>query len=276
MLTRVISGAVLIVLTLILIFAGNTPLAVVLMLLSLSAFHELAGACGLNGREENKKKSMLSIVGYIGTVLYYAVIYFKADPVYWMGIVAVVFLAMMAVYVFSFPKIHADQLMIAFFCFLYGTVMFAFLYLTRSLQNGIYLVWLIFISSWVCDTCAYFVGVSIGKHRLAPVLSPKKSVEGAVGGIAGSALVGALYGYLFMKDLFADQNIIWITALICGVGAVISQIGDLAASGIKRNHGIKDYGKLIPGHGGIMDRFDSVLFTAPIIYYLAIIMIHFE
>ena len=81
---------------------------------------------------------------------------------------------------------------------------------------------------------------------------------------------------VYKRQVFADQNVTWIAALICGVGAVISQVGDLAASGIKRNHDIKDYGKLIPGHGGIMDRFDSVLFTAPIIYYLAILLIHFE
>lgn len=273
MLTRVISGAVLVVLALILVLTGKWVLAFGLMVLSLIAYHELTGACGLN---REKKCSGLVLAGYIGTVVYYLAVYFGAQPVYWMGIAVGVFLAMMAVYVFTFPRFHADQVMNAFFCFVYACVMFAFLYLTRSLPNGIYLVWLIFLSSWICDTCAYFVGMSIGKHRLAPVLSPKKSIEGAIGGIAGSALVGALYGALILDKVFADQNMIWITAVICGVGSVISQIGDLAASGIKRNHGIKDYGKLIPGHGGIMDRFDSVLFTAPIIYYLAILMIQFE
>lgn len=138
------------------------------------------------------------------------------------------------------------------------------------------MVWLIFISSWICDTCAYLAGMAFGKHKLAPVLSPKKSVEGAIGGVVGSAAVGALFGWLFLDKLFVGQNMVWVIALICGVGAVISQVGDLAASGIKRNHEIKDYGKLIPGHGGIMDRFDSVLFTAPIIYYLAILLIQFE
>lgn len=155
-------------------------------------------------------------------------------------------------------------------------MLFTFIFLTRNLPNGIYMVWMIFISSWICDTCAYLTGMAIGKHKLAPVLSPKKSIEGAVGGVVGSALVGAAFGYFALERVFADQNVTWIAALICGVGAVISQVGDLAASGIKRNHDIKDYGKLIPGHGGIMDRFDSVLFTAPIIYYLAILLIHFE
>ena len=103
---------------------------------------------------------------------------------------------------------------------------------------------------------------------MTPKLSPKKSVEGAVGGVAGAALAGALYGYLVVESVVSEQQITWIFALISGIGAMISQIGDLAASAIKRNHNIKDYGKLIPGHGGILDRFDSIIFTAPVVYYL--------
>ena len=106
----------------------------------------------------------------------------------------------------------------------------------------------------------------IGKHKMAPVLSPKKSVEGAVGGVAGAALLGVIYAA-------ATQGPILEYAVICAVGALISMVGDLAASAIKRNQGIKDYGKLIPGHGGILDRFDSVIFTAPVIYFLSVIMI---
>ena len=115
--------------------------------------------------------------------------------------------------------------------------------------------------------------MACGRHKLAPVLSPKKSVEGAVGGMAGSALVGALFAWAFLVPAREDAGVIWVAALICAVGAVISQVGDLAASAIKRNHEIKDYGKIIPGHGGIMDRFDSVLFTAPVIYYLSVVLL---
>ena len=108
---------------------------------------------------------------------------------------------------------------------------------------------------------------------MSPKLSPKKSIEGAVGGVIGSALVGGLYGYFIVENVVSEQQITWIFAVIGAVGAVISQIGDLAASAIKRNHNIKDYGHLIPGHGGIMDRFDSVIFTAPMIYSLALWLI---
>ena len=89
---------------------------------------------------------------------------------------------------------------------------------------------------------------------------------------SGSALVGGLYGYFLVEQVVEEQQVTWIFVLISAVGAVISQVGDLAASAIKRNHEIKDYGHLIPGHGGIMDRFDSVIFTAPMIYALAVLL----
>ena len=108
---------------------------------------------------------------------------------------------------------------------------------------------------------AYFAGRALGKHKLAPVLSPKKSVEGSVGGVLGALLLGALYAYLISLPIVE-------TALICAFTSIISQFGDLFASAIKRNHEIKDYGNLIPGHGGILDRFDSVIITAPFIYVL--------
>jgi phosphatidate cytidylyltransferase len=180
-------------------------------------------------------------------------------------------IAVMFVYVFGFPKFNANQVMNTYFSFVYCPVMLSFIFLTRQLENGIYLVWMIFISSWISDTCAYVVGVMIGKHKLAPVLSPKKSIEGSVGGILGAAIVGAIFGaYLDNALGLNDFNI--ILAIVGGVGSVISQVGDLAASAIKRNHDIKDYGKLIPGHGGIMDRFDSVIFTAPITYFMIILL----
>lgn len=271
---RLMSSVVLVILALVLLLTGDGVLALGMLILSLIAFRELTKACGVIA--EGQKNNALEAVGYAGIVLYYLVVYGSENPVYWVGMLALIFLGMMVVYVFSFPRFRAEQVMTAFFCAFYAPVLFTFIFLTRNLPNGIYMVWMIFISSWICDTCAYLTGMAIGKHKLAPVLSPKKSIEGAVGGVVGSALVGAAFGYFALERVFADQNVTWIAALICGVGAVISQVGDLAASGIKRNHDIKDYGKLIPGHGGIMDRFDSVLFTAPIIYYLAILLIHFE
>ena len=278
---RLRSSIVLVIVALLLLLSGGWVLALGMLVVSLIAFHELMRACGAahaHSAENGNTKhwSALEVTGCIGAVLYYLIVYGNVQPVYWLGMLAAVFLGMMLVYVASFPQLTAQQVMDAFFSFFYAPVLFSFIFLTRQLPGGIYMVWLIFISSWICDTCAYLAGMAFGKHKLAPVLSPKKSVEGAIGGVVGSAAVRALFGWLFLDKLFVGQNMVWVIALICGVGAVISQVGDLAASGIKRNHEIKDYGKLIPGHGGIMDRFDSVLFTAPIIYYLAILLIQFE
>ena len=289
---RLRSSVILVIAALFLLLTGVWVLAAGLFVLSLIAFRELMRAAGAGLQSENEEGTknvqevgkasgkgrfgILEWIGFLGTAIYYAVLLLEAEPVYWLGVLGLVFLGMMAAYVITFPSLQAGQVMTAFFCYFYGPVLFSFIWLTRELPGGIYMVWLIFISSWICDTCAYLSGMALGKHKLTPVLSPKKSVEGAVGGVLGSALVGALFGYLFLNRMFDGQNMVWICALICGAGAVISQIGDLAASGIKRNHGIKDYGKLIPGHGGVMDRFDSVLFTAPIIYYLAILLIRFE
>ena len=205
--------------------------------------------------------TVLELVGYLGAVLYY--IAMKADfGNYGTMAIIISMILILFVYVFGYPKYHAEQVMAAFFGVVYVAVMLSFIYLTRSLPDGKFLVWLIFLCSWGCDTCAYCMGMLIGKHKMAPVLSPKKSIEGAVGGVAGAALLGVIYAA-------ATQGKMAEYALICAVGALISMVGDLAASAIKRNQNIKDYGKLIPGHGGILDRFDSVIITAPVIYYLA-------
>ncbi|MDO4463921.1 MAG: phosphatidate cytidylyltransferase [Bacillota bacterium] len=270
--TRLLSSVVLVVLALVTILTGGYLLAAVLLFLSLTAFHELMKACKLSG--EQGRISGPELIGGIGIIAYYLVMTLTQERNYLFLILITILIALMFLYVFTFPKYRAEQVMCAFFCVAYAPVMLSFIYLVRVLPYGIYTVWMIFISSWICDTCAYLSGMLLGKHKLAPVLSPKKSVEGAIGGIVGSALVGALYGYFIVEAVISEQQITWIFVLISAVGAIVSQVGDLAASAIKRNHEIKDYGKLIPGHGGVMDRFDSVIFTAPMIYFLALLLIH--
>ncbi|MDO4868853.1 MAG: phosphatidate cytidylyltransferase [Bacillota bacterium] len=129
------------------------------------------------------------------------------------------------------------------------------------------LVWLVVITAFGTDICAYFAGVFLGKHKLCPVISPKKTWEGAIGGVLGSVILCGVFGIIFVKPLM-------IHCLIIGLaGSVISMFGDLTASVFKRKMGIKDYGNLIPGHGGILDRFDSVLFTGPVVYYYIAIVL---
>lgn len=276
MAVRIISGAILVVIALVTILAGGPVLAATLFLISLVAFSELCKATGIH--EQGKRVNALEMAGYFAVTIYYGILFFARNvlegevfQICLFMTVIITLMAMMFIYVFTFPNYQASQIMSAFFSFVYAPVMLSCIALTRSLPYGIYLVWMIFISSWICDTCAYFAGVTLGKHKLTPKLSPKKSVEGAVGGVLGSAAVGALFGYFMVEHVISEQQVTWVFALISAIGACISQVGDLAASGIKRNHNIKDYGKLIPGHGGIMDRFDSVIFTAPMVYLLSVL-----
>lgn len=259
--TRLLSGILLVIVALLTIISGGYVLFFTLLCISLIGMQELYKAMGVHKDSFN----LLEMTGYAGAVLYYISVLLGFEKYGTMTILLALVL-LMFVYVFTYPKYKADQIMATFFGVVYVAVMLSFILLTRNLENGKFIVWLIFLCSWGCDTCAYCVGMLIGKHKMAPVLSPKKSVEGAVGGVAGAALLGVIYGAVTHGPV-AEY------AVICGVGALISMVGDLAASAIKRNQGIKDYGKLIPGHGGILDRFDSVIFTSPVIFYLAKIIL---
>ena len=140
----------------------------------------------------------------------------------------------------------------------YVTVAFSSMALLRYMENGVYFFALVFITAWLCDTFAYFTGRLFGKHKLAPTLSPKKTIEGSIGGIVFATLGCVCYGVIVEAAFGLDANY-WVLSAIGIFGSVVAQIGDLWASLIKREHGIKDYSKLLPGHGGIMDRFDSIL-----------------
>ena len=260
--TRLLSGIVMVAVALLTIISGGYVLFFTLLGISLIGMQELYKV--MKVREDHF--NALEIAGYLGAVIYYVLMSLDFEKYGMMGVI-ISFMMFMFVYVFTYPKFKAEQVMPAFFAIVYVGVMLSYVYQTRMLDGGKFHVWLIFLCSWGCDTCAYCVGVLFGKHKMAPVLSPKKSVEGAVGGVVGAILLGIIYAA-------ATKGGMVEYAIICGVGALISMVGDLAASAIKRNQGIKDYGKLIPGHGGILDRFDSVIFTAPIIYFLSVLLIH--
>lgn len=282
--TRLRSSIILVILTLAFVLAGGWVLASVLCILSLIAYRELTMATGVH--TEDKRANSLEITGCVLSILYYIALYIvllqrKECRVMMPSDRTVIFVTLSAgivlsfliflfVYVFSFPKFHAGQVMAAFFELLYAPVMLSFLYLIREgWQLGIYLVWLVFLCSWGSDTCAYCVGILFGKHKMTPKLSPKKSIEGAVGGIAGAALLVGFYTYFVINRFSIGELQLHLGGAMClgAVGAVLSMVGDLAASAVKRDHEIKDYGKLIPGHGGIMDRFDSVIIAAPLIFF---------
>lgn len=274
-LKRLISGAVLLLLSFFFIFFGGKVLIAFLLCLSLQAWYELSRVLSF---DKEKKNGLINVFGYIAILIYYGLLAFTDNRLYVIMAVTLSIIGLLVVYVFSYPKYEIQNISEAVFSFIYAPVMLSFVYLTRELPNGIYIVWMIYISSWGADTLAYCVGMltgkTIGNHKMSPKLSPKKSIEGAVGGILGAAILGFIYAKFFMGKAVSDiPNLEWMLAIISAAGAFLSMIGDLAASAIKRNKDIKDYGKCIPGHGGIMDRFDSMIFTAPITYFLAVVLL---
>ena len=211
-------------------------------------------------------KMPAGIIGFILAVLYWILLNLEKTELI-LPLIVIGFLILMAVYVFDFQRMDPEKAMASFAGFLYVPVLMSYMVRIRLSENGAVLLWLVFIAAWGCDIFAYLSGILLGRHKMAPVLSPKKSWEGAVGGVLGAVLLGALYGLIFKNSLTMNRPVP-ACALITGAGALISMVGDLTASAFKRHRGIKDYSNLIPGHGGILDRFDSVIFVAPVIYYL--------
>ena len=253
---------------------GEYVLFSVIVLITMIGLMELYRVVKVN-------KKLLGFAGYLFAVLYYGYLLLtelikcecsfidRIGPVFFLLFVALFAVVLLAIYVLTFPDYDSEQVTMTFFGFFYVAVTLSYIFKVRNMECGTYSVWLIFIGSWGSDTMAYVVGRKLGKHKIAPKLSPKKSLEGLIGGIAGAALIGVIFALIFKSKLEPTfSNPILIFALTGAIGSVVSQIGDMAASAIKRNKGIKDYGTLIPGHGGILDRFDSVIFIAPIVYYM--------
>lgn len=256
---RLLSGIVLVLLMIGVLYAGGTVTLITILLLSLGGSLELL-------RIYNLHNKLMGYISYIATISYFVLL--ATDNKEYVVLLLILFvLAVLSIYVVTYPEYTDRDAMATILSFFYVSIMLSYVYQIRELESGGALVVMIFICSWVNDTCAYCVGVTMGKHKMSPKLSPKKSVEGLIGGILGSAIVASVYGVFFNANVCEIENSPVIFAVIGACGAGMAVIGDLAASAIKRNNDIKDYGKLIPGHGGILDRFDSIIFTAPIVYY---------
>ncbi len=266
LLIRVRSAALLTLIAFATIIPGGWVLFTINLLISAIGMMEFM-------RVAKVHKSVIAVFSYIALAVLYVMVYFRR-PDLLAALFMLYLIILFACMVIWYPKYSADQVLMAFSGLIYVGLGLSYIYQTRMfVTNGHLLVWLIFICSWISDSGAYLTGIAIGKHKAFPKLSPKKSIEGCFGGIAGSILFGV--AYKLVLDLCFDIHLIDYLGLIviCGAGAIISQAGDLAASAFKRNFEIKDYGHLIPGHGGIMDRFDSIIFVAPLVYYLGILFI---
>lgn len=204
------------------------------------------------------------IVALAALLLYGAHIFDTDMPIYLFSTVLVIIAS--SLYLFKNPESKLEDALSTMAAYFYVVIFSYHVVLIDSSYHKM-LVWLVVITAFATDIFAYFGGYFFGKNKLCPSISPKKTIQGSYIGVLGSMLVSGVFGYFLCRDIL-------VHCLIIGaLGGVISQFGDLTASVYKRRMGIKDYGNLIPGHGGILDRFDSVLFTAPLVYYYIILFL---
>lgn len=263
---RIIGGFFVALVTLIALLSGGIVTTCILTVVSIIGLWEYL-------RIHSLEKTLFAYVDYAFAIIIFVLVYLNKGNLLFSAMIMFLMI-LLAIYVFNFPKYKDDDVAKVVFSFIYVPIMLSFVLMIRNMEFGLYLAFYLLIASWGNDVCAYFVGRTIGKHKLSPKVSPNKSVEGFVGGILGAFLIGLLYAMVF-PEMLPFTSSIW-GGIVAAVAAMASVIGDLAASAIKRNHDIKDYSSLIPGHGGILDRFDSVIYIAPIIYWLVKIIAYIQ
>ena len=247
------------------IFSETFMLEIFVAVLSTVSVYELLTCAGL------QKKWFVSIPSFVLTfflpVTVRRVIPEMSIPMFSFlgGILFVYMFYLMTAAVFSHGKLTITEAATVFMMTLYASFSFLCIILLRDIKNGQYIYLLIFLSAWLTDTGAYFVGRFLGRHKLIEDVSPKKTIEGAVGGVVICVISYIVYGIIVGNILNATPN--FPALIILGlITSVISQCGDLIASLLKRQYGIKDYGCVFPGHGGVMDRFDSIIAVAAFLY----------
>ena len=245
---RVLSGLIGIVLLLFIVYKGGILLNLSIYIVSIIGIRELYKAF------EKIDINPVYPIGYIGSTMLLLAFIYKPELINL--VLALSIIISMSLIVFTKDRNIKDI----------GVTLLGIFYIPFLLFHIIYLgntkyIWLIFIISFGTDTFAYITGNLIGKRKLSPNVSPNKTIEGSIGGIIGAIVLSLIYANL--KDISSPIHIILISLM----GSVVSQIGDLTASKVKRYAGIKDYGFIMPGHGGILDRFDSIIFATPVVYY---------
>jgi len=256
--TRILTAIVLIPLLVLVLLSGSPVIAAAVVIISAIGLYEFYKATGL------KDKRYLCALGYLAAVAVPLMRSFINPQLY----APLVYLFMFLLFVIMLAQhktVSVTDAAMVIFSVVYIPYFLTNLLYIRELEYGRILIWIPFIGAFLTDTCAYFAGVFLGKHKLCPEISPKKTIEGSVGGILGCMAACMLYGLLMEKAWSLNVNYLSLAALGFAM-SIVSQIGDLSASIIKRKFGIKDYGSLFPGHGGILDRLDSVIMIAPLVY----------
>ncbi len=278
---RVISGVILAALLVVTFVLGGVVMWALLLVISLIGLYEFNKALSLHW-------GVFAWAGYIVTLLYYALLLpitingleysiFSTIPLiqeplsFALLLFGFLLVADLAVFVFTYPRYDLSQVFAGFFEVMFIPVAISFLFILRETPpSGAFFVWLAVIAAWGSDIFAYLIGMLFGTTPFVPKLSPKKSIEGAIGGLIGSAILGVVYGFIVQQFVPMVKLAPIVFGVFCFFGSAAGQIGDLAASAIKRKIGIKDYGNIIPGHGGVLDRFDSLIMTAPIVFLITI------
>ena len=220
-----------------------------------------------------KADTAMKVVGFISAVLLIgsaiegAGLYIAAFVI---AALTIVIMLYMALVVKEHGKKDYKEVLSSGFLTVYVVISMGCVWLAKDFYGTPYML-LIFICAWSTDTFAYFSGKFLGKHKLIPHVSPKKTVEGSIGGVIGAAIACAVYAFI-VNQYVPDVTMSYVPAVAYGVvGGILSQIGDLTASAIKRDGDIKDFGWIFPGHGGFMDRFDSVMYIAPVLQILLMV-----
>lgn len=254
--TRIISAIVAIPVFLFFVIMGGYWLQIAVNILALVGMFELYKAVSGSIKP-------VHWVGFAAATIYIEFYKFAYNPIVVQSFILLAFILMLLIMIKFHSIVNINDVSITVVGVIYVAMT---LYTAVPIREmGLRYIWLPFIFAWVSDTAAYFVGSAIGKHKLCPVLSPKKSIEGAVGAVVVTAIVTCIYAVAIGER--SGEALVLFT-LFGAAGSILGQIGDIAASTIKRFTGIKDYGNLMPGHGGVLDRFDSVLFTLPIAYIM--------
>ena len=261
--TRIITSVfITIVLVAILLLSNTIAYSIALSILATIAANEVLKVYDVD------KKYLVSVPAYIVAAVMPTLSFVmtevmeKAASEFIIALALVMFVLMLYLFVvavFAKGKIEFASLSAGFVLVMYITACFSALSVIRYVTDaGMFNLGMVFIGAWISDIFAYFTGRFLGKHKLIPEVSPKKTVEGSVGAIVFTTLLMLLYGWIVSLTTDFTPNYL-VLALSAPILSVVGQIGDLFASLVKRERGVKDYGKLLPGHGGIMDRFDSIL-----------------
>lgn len=259
--TRLISAVILAAVLLIVTFAPEWVFTLAACVVCFVVLRELM----VTFRQETKLSVV--IIDYIFAVMYMATGFFGTETgsraIYMITILFVMTLLIFSV--IDHKEVNFNDVCASLFLVIYSVVFFIHISFIRHMENGLALVFLAFIGAFLPDTSAYFAGNLFGKHKLIEAVSPNKTVEGAVGAVVGAVASFLIYGgILSILGYSVHFPRLIVLSLICGV---VAQLGDLSASVMKRAYKAKDFGKLIPGHGGLLDRIDSLIFVAPVVYY---------